>query len=126
MSTTLTTQGLTQLEFDESDFPIAQKIATALGYEQTAYTSTSALWGMFCLPESPETVKGRKCGKCQDRPGFDGLGRACKYCRGSGWLSYPKARARTTGGCIIKTQELGFLFVQSLEDLNIQETELSS
>lgn len=40
---------ITQLEFDESDFPIAEKLAKKLGYTQTAYTSTSAMWGLFCL-----------------------------------------------------------------------------
>lgn len=49
---------ITPLEFDESDFPKAEKIAATLGYEQTAYTSTSSLWGLFCLPENPEYSKG--------------------------------------------------------------------
>jgi hypothetical protein len=48
-----------QLEFDESDFDKAEKLAATLGYEQTAYTSTSGLWGLFCLPENPEYNKGR-------------------------------------------------------------------
>ena len=52
-----TEQPLTQLEFDETDFPIAERIAQHLGYSQTAYTSTSALWGLFCLPENPATAK---------------------------------------------------------------------
>jgi hypothetical protein len=47
------TQALTQLEFKPSDHTEAQRIARALGYEQTAYTSTSALWGLFCLKENP-------------------------------------------------------------------------
>lgn len=50
---------LTPIEFEESDFPKAEKLAEALGYEQTAYTSTSALWGLFCLPENPAYANGR-------------------------------------------------------------------
>jgi len=82
------TQPLTQLEFDEADFPTAQRLAERLGYSQYVYTSTSALWGMFCLPENPRTAK----------PG-----------------------EATTGGCIIKTKELGLIFVQDLEDLHFEE-----
>ena len=74
-----TTQPITQLEFSEPDFEHAEKIAKRLGYTQTAYTSTSALWGLFCLRD----------------------------------------RVIQTAGCIIKTKELGFLFVQDLEDLNL-------
>ncbi len=44
---------ITPLEFNERDHDNAQKLADALGYEQTAYTSTSAMWGLFCLPENP-------------------------------------------------------------------------
>lgn len=80
------TQALTQLEFDGDDFAKAEGIAKALGFEQTAYTSTSALWGLFCLPENP---------------------------------AYAKRGQRTDAGCIIKTRELGFLFVQDGEDLHL-------
>jgi hypothetical protein len=83
----MNTQNLTQVEFEERDFKIAEKIARRLGYSQTAYTSTSALWGMFCLPENPRTAK----------PG-----------------------EATKGGCIIKTRELGFLFVANLEDMGME------
>lgn len=82
----MTTAILTQVEFAEDDFEKADRIAKALGYEQTAYTSTSALWGLFCLPENPANAK----------PG-----------------------QAITGGCIIKTRELGFLFVQDGDDLNL-------
>lgn len=51
-------------------------MARSLGYTQTAYTTTSALRGLFCLPD----------------------------------------HARQRKGCIIKTRELGLLFVQDLED----------
>jgi hypothetical protein len=48
---------LTPLEFDRADFPRAERFARHLGYRQTAYTSSSALWGLFCLPENPATAK---------------------------------------------------------------------
>lgn len=51
---------ISQLEFEEEDFPEAEAIAKAMGYEQTAYTSTSALWGLYCLPENPATWRGPK------------------------------------------------------------------
>lgn len=49
---------ITQLELSESDFPIAEKVARRLGYTQTAYTSTSALWGLFCLPDGASQRSG--------------------------------------------------------------------
>ena len=58
MATGLQAPSITQLEFEQDDFPKAQEIARRLGYEQTAYTSTSALWGLFCLPENPRTWRG--------------------------------------------------------------------
>jgi len=73
-----TTKQLTQLEFTEQDTIKAEKIAKSLGFEQTAYTSSSALWGLFCLKEN----------------------------------------AKSKAGCIIKTRELGFLFVSDGEDNN--------
>lgn len=54
----LPTPPLTQQEFDEADFEIAERVARHLGYEQTAYTSTSSLWGLFCLRENPERWRG--------------------------------------------------------------------
>lgn len=83
------TQQLTQLEFRDEDHAIAERIARQLGYRQTAYTSTSALWGLFCLPENPATWRG--------------------------------ARRALHGGCIVKTRELGLLFVQDLEDLGMED-----
>ena len=47
------TQALTQLEFRGDDFDRAEAIARRLGYTQTAYTSTSDLWGLFCLKDRP-------------------------------------------------------------------------
>lgn len=72
---------ITQVEFEESDFPIAERIAKRLGFTQTAYTSTSGLWGLFCLPDRP----------------------------------------KQRHGCIIKTQEFGFLFVADLEDMGMED-----
>lgn len=79
-------QTLTQVEFDAADFELAERVARRLGFEQFAYTSTSALWGLFCLPENPVHAK----------PG-----------------------QATKGGCIIKTRELGLMFVQDGEDLHL-------
>lgn len=60
MSTTTQRQApaITQLEFSEEDFSIAEKVARRLGYTQTAYTSTSALWGLFCLPDNARQKSG--------------------------------------------------------------------
>jgi hypothetical protein len=49
---------ITQLEFEETDFPIAEEIAKRLGFTQTAYTSTSGLWGLFCLPDRARQREG--------------------------------------------------------------------
>lgn len=46
-----------QQSFAPKDFPRAEALAGRLGYTQTAYTSSSALWGLFCLPENPRTAK---------------------------------------------------------------------
>lgn len=73
----LNTGYLHQEEMTEEEITRAERIARRLGYTQTAYTSTSALWGLFCLA---------------DRPGH-------------------------REGCIIKTRELGLMFVQTDEDL---------
>ena len=84
---TETLTALCQMEFSDKDFKQAEKIAKHLGYEQTAYTSTSALIGLFCLPENPARMENK--GKPH------------------------------TGGCVIKTKELGFLFVQTAEELGL-------
>lgn len=75
----LKTQSLTQLEFEPDDFEKAARIARKMGYTQTAYTSSSALWGLFCLPDRPKQARG----------------------------------------CVIKTAELGLLFVQDADDLGL-------
>ncbi len=71
-----------QIEFEESDFAIAECIAKRLGYTQTAYTSTSGLWGLFCLPDN----------------------------------------AHQKSGCVIKTEQFGFMFVQDCEDMHLSQT----
>jgi hypothetical protein len=83
------TPPLTQVEMTEADIALAERIAHELGYEQTAYTSTSQLWGLFCLNENPAT-----------------------------WRGNPQALKR---GCVIKTEELGFLFVSGLDDLQLHD-----
>jgi len=60
MAEGLRAPALTQEEFTEKDHDAAERIARALGYEQTAYTSTSALWGLFCLNENPATWRGNR------------------------------------------------------------------
>lgn len=80
---------ISQIEMTEDDIEFAELIAKRLGYEQTAYTSTSGLWGLFCLKENPET-----------------------------WRGAPQAKR---GGCIIKTEQFGFLFVMDLEDMNMHD-----
>ena len=42
----------------EADIELAERAAKRLGYTQTAYTSTSGLWGLFCLPDRPTQRKG--------------------------------------------------------------------
>ena len=49
---------ITPLEFAEADFDTAQRMARQLGYTQTAYTSSSALWGLFCLRDRPGAHAG--------------------------------------------------------------------
>jgi hypothetical protein len=43
---------ITALEMTETDIEFAEKIASGLGFTQTAYTSSSGLWGLFCLPDN--------------------------------------------------------------------------
>jgi len=78
---------INQVEFTEQDHETAKRLAERLGYKQHAYTSTSGLWGLFCLPENPAYVpEGPHC-----------------------------------GGCIIKTEQFGLMFVQDLEDLKSED-----
>lgn len=57
MSTTTEAPAITQLEMSEADIEFAERMAERLGYTQTAYTSTSALWGLFCLPDRPKQTR---------------------------------------------------------------------
>ncbi len=82
---------ITPLEFEPDDHDKAQAMAEQLGYRQTAYTTTSDLWGLFCLNENPE------------RATFPFQQRLPPY----------------RPGCIIKTKEFGLLFVQDAEDLGM-------
>jgi len=45
------------------------------------------------FPDGFAVVETKPCGKCQDRPGHDGLGRPCKHCGGKGVITKP-ARGR--------------------------------
>jgi hypothetical protein len=54
----MTPPPITQLEMSESDIEFAERIATSLGFSQSAYTSTSGLWGLFCLPDHARHRKG--------------------------------------------------------------------
>lgn len=58
--TNMNAPSIQQIEMTESEIEIAEEVAKRLGYEQTAYTSTSGLWGLFCLPENPATWRGDK------------------------------------------------------------------
>lgn len=42
---------LTPVEMTEADIDLAQRAAKRIGFTQTAYTSSSGLWGLFCLPD---------------------------------------------------------------------------
>ena len=44
---------ITQIEMTAVEIETAERAAKHLGYKQTAYTSSSAIWGLFCLPENP-------------------------------------------------------------------------
>lgn len=50
---------LTQIEFGEKDFPIAERIAKKLGYTQYPYTSSSSMIGLFCLRDRPNQKAGQ-------------------------------------------------------------------
>ena len=59
-----TAPAINQVEMTDEDIARAEQVAARLGYKQTAYTSSSALWGLFCLPENPEHSTGPVCGGC--------------------------------------------------------------
>lgn len=88
---------LTPIEFTPVDHDRAQEIADRLGYEQTAYTSSSALWGLFCLPENPA-----------NNPHSWRVSEAGKH------------KPPYVHGCVIKLREFGLVFVQTAEDLGFE------
>ena len=47
-----------QVEMTEAEIEFAERIGRRMGYEQLAYTSSSSLWGVFCLNENPATWTG--------------------------------------------------------------------
>lgn len=55
---TETPSAITPLEMTDSDIAIAEKAAKRLGYTQTAYTSSSSLWDLFCLPDNNRQLSG--------------------------------------------------------------------
>lgn len=42
------------------------------------------------FPKGFAVVERTACKHCQDRPGFDGLGRTCRHCGGTGVVETPK------------------------------------
>lgn len=52
---------ITQVEMTEADIELAEEAAKRRGYTQTAYTTSSALWGLFCLRDSAEDRKPAGC-----------------------------------------------------------------
>jgi len=88
---------LTPIEFADVDHDRAEEIARRLGYEQTAYTSSSALWGLFCLPENPANNphSWRVAESGRFKPPF-------------------------VHGCVIKLKEFGLVFVQTADDLGFE------
>ncbi len=49
---------LETLEMNEEEIEIAEKIAKKLGYSQTAYTSSSGLWGLNCIGNNEKHREG--------------------------------------------------------------------
>jgi hypothetical protein len=52
---------ITHVEMSEADYQLAGKAAKRLGYTQTVYTSTSGLWGVFCLRDHDKDRKPAGC-----------------------------------------------------------------
>lgn len=49
---------ISQIEMSEVDLVKAERLAKRLGYTQTAYTTSSALWGLFCLRDRASQKSG--------------------------------------------------------------------
>ena len=58
MSTTETPPAIQQVEMTEAEIAIAETMARRLGYTQTAYTSTSEIWGLYRLPDNARQKSG--------------------------------------------------------------------
>lgn len=42
---------INQVEMNEAEIELCERAAKRIGFTQTAYTSSSSLWGLFCLPD---------------------------------------------------------------------------
>ena len=49
---------ITPLEMTEADIELCERAAKLTGFTQTAYTSSSGLWGLFCLPDHAKMREG--------------------------------------------------------------------
>lgn len=49
---------INQVEMTDTEIEFAERIAVELGFTQTDYTSTSGLWGLFCLTDSSNHKHG--------------------------------------------------------------------
>lgn len=49
---------ITPVELSEPEIALCERAAKRLGFTQTAYTSSSGLWGLFCLPNRPTQREG--------------------------------------------------------------------
>lgn len=109
---------IVQLEMNEADIETAERIARRLGFAQTAYTSTSGLWGLFCLRDNP-AHDCKHIYKAHDENEFDSN---CAVCKGKSRDSVHNVRINyRVSGCIINTENFGFMFVADLEDLQIHD-----
>lgn len=52
---------LKEVEMTQAEIELCERAAAKLGYTQTAYTSTSELWGLFCLRDSANDRKPAGC-----------------------------------------------------------------
>ena len=56
---------INQIEYAEEDHDKAERLAAHMGYTQTAYTSSSALWGLICLADNlKHNPRGKANGGC--------------------------------------------------------------
>lgn len=49
---------ITPLELSKAEIALCERAAMRLGFTQTAYTSSSGLWGLFCFPDRPTQREG--------------------------------------------------------------------